>query len=1026
MSFAWMIAILFFILAAMLNHALSSPLFASKPRSSLPFGCMLLAFLLIRIIIARFTEGYPSDMGCWEAWGNRIAQLGAQAFYSPDYFCDYPPGYLYILGFLSQLASLCHLPENGYCFLLKLPAVVADMGIAVLIYQYGKNRFRPVPACMLAGFFLLSPVFFYDSAVWGQIESILLFFLVLSIIQFSKERYCTGMIFYVLAVLIKPQGLLLAPLVLLALLNSRNLKTIFLGLLTGLASFLLLILPFSPAWQEETGVALLIHLFNPAWMIEKYLTTMASYPYFSVNAFNFYALLGLNWAPLTGEHQLLYSLIHSMVLSFGVVGAVCLYLKTKKEMRLWISGYFLFSFLYTFAFRMHERYLLIPTLFLLFGYLASGNRKLLWLFSGFSGIGFCNLYYILHLAQTTQLPPDYRIIFPIALAEVILFFISIWVIMQDFLLVFCKTPRFPKIDFPQCKQLLSGNPSGPRQSKMTTRDFLFLSGIMLIYTIVAYSHLGDKTAPQTYYQPTQAGETITLELKNTETITEIDYYCGVGDVSKQPGLLLTYSDDGETWHSFRSPVCQLKTVFYWEVQPLEESITAKYLRLTAESHDYMLFEVGFRDLNGTLIPLASSLSLTDEQNTVTNMPTYKNSTYFDEIYHPRTAFEHLNFLPYYETTHPPLGKLIMAIGIALFGMTPFGWRFMGTLTGILMLPLFYLFLKHLFKRTRYAVIGTLLFAFDFMHYSLTRLATIDSFPVLFIIGMYYFMYRFACNALKESVPMRKLLIPLGLSGLFMGLGCASKWTAVYAAAGLGIEFFTVLVLRFLRHRQSFWKFALKLFPWCLTFFVVIPAGIYTLSYLPISMVDGYGNVFEVMWENQKYMFQYHSSLTGTHPYSSPWYSWPFVYKPMWAYQAPNTSIPDGTIGCISIFQNPLLSWCSIAALGYSCVVGIRKRDTRVLFLLIGLLAQYLPWVWVSRYALQYHFFASMVFMILFVIYAMEDLELRFHNFGYISSAFTALCLLLFLLFYAVPSGVPVSRFWAESVLTWFDSWVFFI
>ena len=192
------------------------------------------------------------------------------------------------------------------------------------------------------------------------------------------------------------------------------------------------------------------------------------------------------------------------------------------------------------------------------------------------------------------------------------------------------------------------------------------------------------------------------------------------------------------------------------------------------------------------------------------------------------------------------------------------------------------------------------------------------------------------------------------------------------------------------------------------------------------MVDGYGNVFEVMWDNQKYMFAYHSSLRDTHPYSSLWYTWPFVYKPMWAYQAPETSIPDGTIGCISIFQNPLLSWAGIAALGYSLMAGLKKRDFRVLFLLIGFLAQYLPWALVSRYALQYHFFASMVFLILFVVYAMQDLESRYQNFGYVSSAFTAICLLLFILFYPVLSGIPVSRFWAESVLTWFDSWVFFI
>ncbi len=1016
MSFAWLLAILYLLATIVVFSAQKNPL---KKETSVPVGFILLFFLLLRLIAARLTDGYASDMACWAAWGNQMEQLGASNFYSPDYFCDYPPGYLYILGMLSRIASFFHLPESGYHFLLKLPPIFADLGIGIMVFRYATKKFNPSFACLIAGFFLLSPVFFHDSAVWGQIDSVLLFFLILATLHLTKERYYSGILFYVIAVLIKPQGLLLAPIVFFSLLDSRSVKKTFLSLFAGFIFFLLAIIPFSPAWQSQTGLTLWLNLLNPWWLIERYLSTMASYPYFSVNAFNFYALLGLNWKPLAQNYSLLLSAIHSLILAIGVVGAGYFYVKTEHSVRLWLSGYFLFGFLFTFAFKMHERYLLMPLLFLFFGYLASGNKKLLFLFSGFSGVGFCNLFYILRLSETTQALPDYRIIFPLALAEVILFFISIFVIAKDFLGYDIPFPKIPKINLTQSFPARNEN-------KMTRLDTLLLSGIMILYTLVAYSNLGDTSAPQTYYQPTHKGETITLTFEKPEAITEINYYCGIGKVSKQPGLLLAYSVDGETWQSLESPVCQLKTVFYWEVQPLEETIVAKQIRLTAESEEYMLFEIGFRNTEGTLIEVTSAHPMVDEQSLVTNMPSYENSTYFDEIYHPRTAFEHLHFLPYYETTHPPLGKLIMAIGIALFGMTPFGWRFMGVLTGILMLPLFYLLLKKLFSRTRYAVIGTILFAFDFMHFSLTRLATIDSYPVLFIIGMYYFMYRFACLMRSPSIPWKSTLSSLALSGLFMGLGCASKWTAVYASAGLGIEFAIILFLRYREYKQDFWRSVFKLCPWCLLFFIAVPATIYILSYLPIAMVDGYGNVFEVMLENQTYMYQYHSLLNDTHPYSSPWYSWPFVYKPMWAYQAPETSIPDGTIGCISIFQNPLLSWAGICAFGYSLVVGFKKKDIRVLFLTIGLLSQYLPWALVSRYAMQYHFFASMVFLVLFVVYAMQDLESRYQNTKHLSTAFTSLCLILFLMFYPVLSGVPVSRFWAESVLTWFDSWVFFI
>ena len=100
----------------------------------------------------------------------------------------------------------------------------------------------------------------------------------------------------------------------------------------------------------------------------------------------------------------------------------------------------------------------------------------------------------------------------------------------------------------------------------------------------------------------------------------------------------------------------------------------------------------------------------------------------------------------YENTHPTLGKLIISVGIRIFGMNPFGWRFMGTLFGVLMLPALYHFLKRLFGSTFLCTAGTVLFAFDFMHYVQTRIATIDTYAVFFIILMYD-----ACSCLFSTI-----------------------------------------------------------------------------------------------------------------------------------------------------------------------------------------------------------------------------------------------------------------------------------
>ena len=73
-----------------------------------------------------------------------------------------------------------------------------------------------------------------------------------------------------------------------------------------------------------------------------------------------------------------------------------------------------------------------------------------------------------------------------------------------------------------------------------------------------------------------------------------------------------------------------------------------------------------------------------------------------------------------------MGKEILSVGILLFGMTPFGWRFSGTLTGVLMLPLMYRFLRRFFGGERVPFLGTVLLAAGFMHYTQTRIATISA------------------------------------------------------------------------------------------------------------------------------------------------------------------------------------------------------------------------------------------------------------------------------------------------------------
>ncbi len=1013
------------------------------PKWEYAFWCSFFSLLVIRILLAAICQGFASDLSCWAAWGERVNNTGTSGFYAMNYFCDYPPLYIYILGIINHITSFFNIGPMGVDFLNKLPAVFCDMLIMASIYFLLRPKSGGRFAYLSSMIFGVCPIFMYNSAVWGQIESVLLLFLFMSFIELYNKRYITATLLFVVAVLLKPQGLLLTPVLILEILGTRNKKTILSCILWGLLLLTALSMPFSSAWSESNGFWAFINALNPTWLIEKYIATLSSYRFFTVNGFNLYGLLGLNWVSLD-KIGFFSTIINTLVIALAVTGSGYIYFKVKdRGSKLFLSAYFILGFLYTFAFKMHERYIILPVFFLLAEYLFSKNKRILWLFTGLSSVGFLNTFYILRLTLYGGTRPLYEMVAPISFLEVLIFALSVYIIFIDYICPQYKRSFSFKLS-PSLKAILTGydkkGKTPEKNYKMSRNDTILLSLIVFVYSIFAFTNLGDTKAPQSYYKP-DTGDAFIITFDKPYDVSGIAYYCGIGDVGRHPGIQLSYSNDGENWTRFADNDCTLNSVFKWEYNTYD-TFNARYIKGVPNYTNYTLYEIGFFTPQGTKIKADSVQgvsstnykALIDEQNLVTKAPTYMNGTYFDEIYHPRTAYEHLNMMPYYETTHPPLGKLMMSLGIAAFGMTPFGWRFVGTLMGVLMLPFFYLFLKKMFGRTRYAVMGTLLFAFDFMHFSLTRMATIDTYPVFFIICMYYFMYRFYTTALNElKIPGKassKPFMYLLLSGISMGLGCASKWTAVYASVGLAIEFFVIMyVLKCsLKDREdfSFRPFFIKTCLWCTVFFILIPFTIYLFSYLPISMVEGYGNVFEAMANNQKYMLNYHSGLNESHPYSSPWYTWPFVYKPMWAYRAPEISIADNQIGCISIFQNPFLSWIGIPAFFYSLYAGFKNKDFKVLFLTIGLLSQYLPWAFISRYSLQYHFFATLPFMIFFIIYAICDIEKRLTKFGYVSSSVTALCLIMFVCFYPVISGMPVSRFWADTILTWFNSWVFFI
>ncbi len=570
--------------------------------------------------------------------------------------------------------------------------------------------------------------------------------------------------------------------------------------------------------------------------------------------------------------------------------------------------------------------------------------------------------------------------------------------------------------------------------RMRGKDRMLCILITLLYALCAFPGLGSTEGIESFCKFKEKGEYALIEFPDGVNVSAVRFYHGLfmGKYN------LEFSADGISFQSVAGVTQGHADIFKWKKAELSEdwSQPVRALRLTADGRLWM-GELAVYDDTGALVGTDSMkipkgcAPLFDEQEKIPDEESFMNSSYFDEIYHARTAYEHIENIYPYEITHPPLGKLILSVGIRLFGLVPFGWRFMGTLFGVLMLPAIYLFLKKMFGGTLIPACGTAILAADFMHFSQTRIATIDTYEVLFIILMYGFFWGFWR---ADRSRLRNWLPPLALSGVSFGLGAASKWTGFYAGAGLAVLWLIDRIDRGVRlHREEkdreFRRETAETVFWSVIFFVLVPAVIYYVSYWRYGTsqgMHGLGMLFSkdylrTVLSNQKYMFNYHSNVTATHPYSSVWWQWILDIRPILYYLH---YFPDGTESSIAAWLNPMLCWGGLCAMLCMLYLAIFRRDRTALFILVGYLAQLLPWVFVTRVVFEYHYFPSSVFLVLALGHVFSSFELHHPHPRRVVISFTAVTVAVFLAFYPALSGLRVPRSYDLSFLKWLGTWPF--
>ena len=414
--------------------------------------------------------------------------------------------------------------------------------------------------------------------------------------------------------------------------------------------------------------------------------------------------------------------------------------------------------------------------------------------------------------------------------------------------------------------------------------------------------------------------------------------------------------------------------------------------------------------------------------------THISNMYFDEVYFVRTAVEHIKNLNPYEITHPPLGKEIIAASILIVGESPLGWRIIGAVCGVIMLLVMYVFIKNMFGKTAVAACGTLLLGFDFMRYVQTRIATIDTYAVLFILLAFFFMYRYITT--DADATFRKSLLPLALSGLFFGISFAVKWIGFYAGAGLLI-LYIIRLYQLWDHYNSTGKtgfgiYLIKTLLYSMLFFVVIPVIIYYITYIPYGTLRGMTvsggmlwnpDYFRLVWQNQEAMLTYHSKtvLGAEHPFSSFWWQWIFNIKPI-LYVAGVSGDLRASFGA---FGNPVIWWGGIPAVLVMAVRVFTHRDGRALFILIGYLTQLLPWIAVSRIVFVYHYFPSTLFIVLAFAHMFNTLAERRKRSGLNAVyGYTAASGSVFALFFPLLSGMYMPNWYYTNLVKWLYIWPF--
>ncbi|WP_188445679.1 phospholipid carrier-dependent glycosyltransferase [Sphingomonas psychrolutea] len=393
---------------------------------------------------------------------------------------------------------------------------------------------------------------------------------------------------------------------------------------------------------------------------------------------------------------------------------------------------------------------------------------------------------------------------------------------------------------------------------------------------------------------------------------------------------------------------------------------------------------------------------------------------FDEVHYVPAARKLIGLVGPSNIEHPLLAKEIIAGGILLFGDNALGWRFFSTLAGTATVLGVFAVLWLMLGRVRPAVFGALFALFNFTLFVQARIAMLDGFMAAFtLLGIASLLWAMRADATRTAWS-RWLL-----GSILLGLAVAAKWSAAPFVAYAGIAFVAVRLndarardrsvyaaLNAGGHRH--WP-GMAAVPAILTLGAVSVTA-YFLTFAPAFFYHLDPMTLGKLLPFQARMYAQQTQVLPSHPYQSPWWSWPFMVRPIWYLYEP----ADGAQRGVLLIGNLAILYGGLTAVA-ACLFGWWRDRSAVLLASAGLwIGSYAVWAVIPKsIGFFYYYYLPSIFLCIALAVALD----HFKRGKRWDEAVLIVVLGLFVLFYPVLSAAPLSGPNAFHFWTWFPSWV---